>query len=221
MSVGFFLLEYLAKSPPGHYHSFMKRRIFTAINLPAELKEKIAEAIKQWRWLPIRWLKPENWHITLTPPVYLEDTEVRLLCDLPPHLPDTAGRCGGLFKSKRFGKPFAIGFSCIVLAPPGAKARMIWLEGETPPELVKLKKKIETLWLAEPRLPRFETESRPFKLHVTLARFEPGDLKEIEEKTRVLGEVKLGFEVKEISVMESHLKPDGAEYETLAGFPLL
>lgn len=184
----------------------MKHRLFISVNLPQELKAKVAEAIKQWHWLPIRWLAPENWHITLVPPAYLEDAEMRLLCNF--------------LKGKRLGKPFAVKFSRIVLAPPGTKARMIWLEGETPPELPKLKKKIEGLWLGNESLPKIEIESRPLKLHVTLARFEPGDLKEIEEKTRVLGEVGFGFDAGEVSVMESHLRPEGAEYETIAGFEL-
>lgn len=180
----------------------MKHRLFISVNLPQELKAKVAEAIKQWHWLPIRWLAPENWHITLVPPAYLEDAEVRLLCSF--------------LRGKRLGKPFAVKFSRIVLAPPGTKARMIWLEGETPPELSKLKKKIESLWLMNKSLPKIEIESRPLKLHVTLARFEPGDLEEIEEKTRILGEVKFHFEVKEVAVMESYLRPTGAEYRNLA-----
>ncbi|MBI2055362.1 MAG: RNA 2',3'-cyclic phosphodiesterase [Candidatus Sungbacteria bacterium] len=183
----------------------MKRRIFIAIDLPPELKDKIAETIKQWRWLPIRWLPPENWHITLLPPVYLEDAEVVLL--------------GDIFRGGRLGKPLAISFSRISLAPPGEPARMIWLEGHTPPELVKLKNKIENLWLSS-ALPKPDAESRPFKLHLTLARFEAGDLKEIEEKTRLLGETDVGFEAKEITIMESRLKPSSAKYEIIAAIPL-
>ncbi len=179
----------------------MKRRIFVAIDLPARIKSQVGGVIKQWHWLPIRWLKPENWHITLVPPVYFEDGESELLKEV--------------LSQGRLGKKFTVGFSRIVLAPPGEKSRMIWLEGETPPELVKLKRKIATAWLAEPRLPRFEEESRPLELHVTLARFEPDDLREIEEKTKVLGEVKFEFGAGEISVMESCLHREGREYKTI------
>lgn len=180
----------------------MKRRIFVAIDLTGELKAKIAETIKQWRWLPIRWLEPKNWHITLVPPVYLNDAEVDSLV--------------AALKKSRISKSFVLSFSRVSLAPPGQPARMVWLEGETPPELVKLKKKIESLWLTSGSLPRLDAESRPFKLHVTLARFEAGDLKEIEKKTRLLGETKVGFEAKEITIMESRLMPTGAEYEVIA-----
>lgn len=184
----------------------MKRRIFVAIDLPSELKQRVSEAIAQWRWLPIRWLTPEHWHVTLITPVYLEDREVGVL--------------SGLINRTRLGKPFVVRFSRVVLAPPGAPARMIWLEGETPSALAKLKKNLEAAWSSAAVLPPLKTETRPFTLHVTLARFEPGELKELEAKTHSLGEVGVSFVAKEVAVMESHLKPSGAEYETLAALPL-
>lgn len=186
----------------------MKRRIFIAIALPEELKAKINEAVKQWHWLPIRWLKPENWHITVVPPTYLEESEFEKLAKI--------------LKEGRLGRPFAVGFSRISLAPPGGKARMIWLEGETPPELTQLKKKIESLRLVTPSLPPIiEEENREARMHVTLARFESGELKEIEEKTRILGEIKLKFEVREIVMMESRLQSSGAEYIILERMALV
>lgn len=187
----------------------MKRRIFLAIDLPPELKEQIGETIKQWRWLPIRWLKPENWHITLIPPVYLEDTEFDALT--------------AMLERVRLGGPFGVRFLRVILAPPGIPARMVWLEGGTPQELLRLKKKIEAAWGSLPAgrqapagLPPPKPETRPLALHVTLARFEAGELKELESKTRVLGEVDFAFEAKEVVVMGSRLKPSGAEYERLA-----
>ena len=179
----------------------MKRRIFIAIDLPSELKQKIADFVSQWRWLPIRWISPENWHITLIPPVYLEDGELESLTLR--------------LKKSRLGKTFFVKFSRILLAPPGAQARMIWLEGEAPPELAQLKNKLDKIWPREPELTPLKRESRPFKTHVTLARFEPDDLRELEEKTRVLGEVNFNLYIRDIIVMESRLKPDDAEYDTL------
>jgi len=184
----------------------MKRRIFVAIALPPKLKRGIAETIKQWRWLPIRWLAPENWHITLIPPMYLEDDEMRSLT--------------ALLERAKVGKPFTVRFSRVMLAPPGRTARMIWLDGETPPELGGLKAKLEDLLIGRPHFFPVKRESRPLALHVTLARFEPGELRELEEKTRALGEAKCSFTAREIAVMESRLKPTGAEYETLATIPL-
>ena len=180
----------------------MKHRVFIAIDLPPELKTKVGEVIKQWRWLPIRWLAPESWHITVVPPVYLDDREAGLLSAL-------VGR-------SRFGKPFPVRFSRVVLAPPGMPARMIWLEGDTSEALIQLKRKLGKAWASVAALPPLEPESRAPHLHVTLARFGPGELAELETKTRVLDEVDFRFEASEVAVMESHLKPSGAEYEQLA-----
>ena len=177
-------------------------RIFIAIDLPPQLKEGIAGLITQWRWLPIRWLPRENWHVTLVPPMYLEDEEVRSLVLL--------------LEGAKLGKPFPIRFSEVSLAPPGLAARMIWLEGETPPELAATKKKLENLLIGKPHFFPVSREARPYKLHVTLARFEPGDLKELQERTRVLGNAKMSFTADEVVLMESHLKPTGAEYEKIA-----
>lgn len=185
----------------------MKRRIFFALDLPEDLKERIAEAITQWRWLPIKWLAPANWHVTLVPPASFDPPALELLV--------------ALLRRHRLGGAFEITFSRILLAPPGAPARMIWLGGVAPPELARLKRAIERAWAKEPSLPPFESEARrPFALHATLARFASGDLAALEAKTRVLGEVNFAFEAGEIVVMESHLTRAGAEYEQTAVIPL-
>lgn len=184
----------------------MKRRIFIALDLPPELKQRVAETIAQWRWLPIRWLNPESWHITLIPPVYLEDGELESLVRA--------------LRRQRFGGPFPVRFLHVTLAPPGIPARMIWLEGETPAALVELKRKLAKAWASGMALPVLRSEGRPLHLHVTLARFEPGELAELESKTRVLGEVDFDFTAGEVVIMESRLRPSGAVYETIATVPL-
>ena len=63
-------------------------------------------------------------------------------------------------------------------------------------------------------------ETRLLHLHVTLARFAPGALKELESKTHTLGEVGFRFEANEIVVMESRPKPSGTEYDRIRVLPL-
>lgn len=182
----------------------MKRRIFIAIDLPPELKQEIAGVIQQWHWLPIRWLDPPNWHITVIPPAYLEDDQLDSLY--------------GFLALNRLGRPFTLRFSRIVLAPPHASARMIWLEGNASRELDGLKEVIAALWSSNPKLPSLARGNRAMKLHVTLARFGPGELRDLEEKTRTLGEADLRFDVADVAVMESHLKRSGTEYKTIRTF---
>jgi len=55
-------------------------RIFIAINLPEEIKEKLADYQRKWPELPIRWTKPKNIHITLVFLGYLSDEELVEIC---------------------------------------------------------------------------------------------------------------------------------------------
>ena len=96
----------------------MKRRVFIAIDLDSKLKNQIASLVRQWHWLPIRWIPPENWHLTLIPPAYFVDEEIGALLQF--------------LAKRRWGKSFPIKFSHISFAPPGKAARMVWLEGDAP-----------------------------------------------------------------------------------------
>lgn len=184
------------------YYTHMKRRIFVAIDLPTDLKTEIGESVRQWQWLPIRWLRQESWHITIIPPVYLEDAHVALL--------------SSVLEKHRLGGSFTLQFSKIILAPPRSPARMIWLEGATPAGLGVLQKHVIAAWTSEPQIPA--PSERALKSHITLARFKPGELAELEQKTRTLGEVTMQFDVSDVALMESRLMPNGAEYETLRTF---
>lgn len=182
----------------GCYYTLMKHRVFVAIDLSEELKQKIGEMISQWRWLPIRWLPKENWHITLLPPRSLADDELELF---RVH-----------FLAKASGEPFSIHLSRALLAPPSISARMIWLEGEAPQEFLKLRKRLEALSQSQSLSWR---RSSPQRLHATIARFGAGELKDLEAKTHVLGEVSFRFTVREIVLMQSVQTPEGFRYECL------
>ncbi len=180
----------------------MKHRVCVAIDLPEELKTRISEMISQWRWLPIRWLPKEQWHVTLLPPRYLTDEEL-------PHFLEH-------LKAKASFDTFSIRFSRVLLAPPGTSARMVWIEGEAPPEFMKLKNRLEPSLQTNGSSKVWEPSS---KLHVTIARFKAGELKELEAKTHVLGEVQFRFTVREVALFESHFAPEGSRYEILAAIP--
>lgn len=185
----------------------MRRRIFIAIGLPEELREKIMEAVKRWQWLPIRWVSPQNWHITLVPPFYATDGEfdaVKLL----------------LAEEAKGVRPFSVLFDSVILAPPGEKARMIWFSGAASERLLELKRLFEGRIALEKSIGGFKKEDREIYPHITLARFEEGGLAEIEKKTKILENLSLSLEVSAIDIMESRLRATGAEYEVLRSIPL-
>ncbi|RJQ36845.1 RNA 2',3'-cyclic phosphodiesterase [Candidatus Parcubacteria bacterium] len=184
----------------------MERRIFIAIELPPDLKAKLAELIQQWRWLPLRWIPEEQWHVTVIPPVGLDDAQCDALV--------------AALRNARLGGAFSFRFDKIMLAPPNQPSRMIWLSGPTPPELGKLAERIGEIWKETSGMPPFEADERERNAHVTLARFEPGALTELEVKMNVLEEVRLVAPVGEVSVMESERAPGGARYMTIATIPV-
>lgn len=183
-----------------------KKRIFIAIPLPQEIREKITEAIERLRWLPIRWIPQENWHVTLIPPFTADNDEI------------AAVRLG---IQRRFGQfsSFAIDFEAVVLAPIGQEARMIWLAGPFSSQLQELKDALE--WMLRDQFSGngHKGDGRRLLPHVTLARFCEGDLRALEVKTRTLENAPFSFEAKEACITELRLMPTGAEYETLFCVP--
>ncbi len=181
----------------------MRKRIFIAVELPEELREKITEVVKRWQWLPIRWTPPSNWHVTVVPPFYADENELKQVI--------------GVVKSAVGDiRPFSLSFNAVILAPPGKEARMIWLSGRSSRGLRQLKEALEDKIFEAKIMPGFVKEGRAPIPHLTLARFEEGDLRELEEKTKMLEETPLSFEACELAIMESRLKITGAEYQTLA-----
>lgn len=183
-----------------------RRRIFIAVGLPDETRAKIAGAVKRWQWLPIRWLKPENWHITVIPPFYVGAEELE-------RVKEAAAEAAASLR------PFSLSFRSIILAPPGKKARMIWLYGTKNLDINKLKGALEKILSKSAAAGTFKKEDRPISLHVTLARFEEGALAQIESKTHTLEELNVSFDAAAIDIMESRLRPAGAEYTKIISVP--
>ena len=54
----------------------MKRRVFVAIPVPERVRLKIAAWQRAHADIPVRWTKPENLHITVIPPWYVNEDEI-------------------------------------------------------------------------------------------------------------------------------------------------
>lgn len=196
----------------------MRHRVFIAINLPEEIKEKlISYQEKIEEIFPphpaeqgggfVRWTKKENLHITLIFLGYVGDSEILEVCEASKEV-----------VSKH--QPFSLTLNKICYGPPKAvPARMIWVEGEKSKELTALKNDLERSLIERVN---FSSETRAFSPHLTLARIkvwqwrlmEPEEIPEIEE------EIFLNFPVYSIEIMESNLKRGGAEYTILETLPL-
>lgn len=201
----------------------MKKRLFIAINLPEEVKQKIKEFVGKIQPLlddstslttggEIRFLKPETWHITITFLGYQPD-------DTIPAITESMK----IIAQNNFDN-LRIDFDKISFGPPGKRPRMIWLIGtnETSKNLALIKNKLEDELVKNGV--RFEREKRGLgSAHVTLARFQATrintDIKRIDADIISVNqrihqrESALSFQAQSLDLMESHLKRTGAEYE--------
>ena len=166
-------------------------RIFVAVPISNELQEKILEWEKFFPDLPVRWLLGKNLHITLTPPWGENNVE----------------EVKNLLEKVENPAPFEVEFDEVSFGPNPKAPRLIWANGSAPKEIVNLKSNVEEVL-------EFKPENRPYKLHLTLARFRPEDFRNFKIKNlreKVLWKEKIDSFV----LMESHLSRAGAEYEII------
>jgi len=182
----------------------MQHRIFIAINFPEEIKRELEKFQSRWPELPIRWVKPENLHITLAFLGYLTDEELVEILRITKEV------------TQRH-RPFSINLTKICYGPPKkTPPRMIWVEGEKSKDLANLQIDLEKSLTSSGKI-KFEPEERSFTSHITLGRIRQWEFRQIEpeERPAVEEEISLSFDVSSIEVMESFLKRAGPEYEIL------
>lgn len=189
----------------------MKRRVFIAISLPSPVRTRIAgvaERISSQFASSIRFIRPEDWHITLSFLGYQDDESLGRALHA---VSATASRTA----------PPSIVFERIVFGPfderrgTPAAPRMIWLIGNRASSATVgvIRRDLEES-LREYRV-WFEQEYRQFQLHVTLARLPARHLLPPPPLDILCP---AAFSGSGLDCMESTLKRSGAEYAKLAHF---
>jgi len=184
-------------------------RIFIAINLPENIKKKLADYQKKWPELPIRWTKPNNIHITLAFLGYINDEE---LLEISKTVKEVALR----------HVSFLVNLKKICYGPPQKiPPRMIWVVGEKSEDFTFLKNDLDKSLLDSETI-GFSSENREFSPHITLGRIRQWEWQRIEpeERPEVNEEINLNFLVDSIEIMESVLKRKGPEYTVLESVEL-
>ena len=182
------------------------RRVFIAINLPDKDKKRITALIAKLKPLfkpsQLRWLSPDNWHVTVFFLGYQDD--------------DAVAKIAGVLKRVAAAMPAPpVEIKRLVYGPTDGTARMVWLAGnqESSKAIGALKEKLEKE-LSQSGV-RFKREARQFMSHITLARFnEP-----ISDRPPIEQEFKMDFTPETIELMESELHRSGAEYSILVSAP--
>jgi RNA 2',3'-cyclic 3'-phosphodiesterase len=185
-------------------------RLFVALEIPAAVRENLATLMKKLRALEnessgkkARWVRPENLHVTL-----------KFIGQAAPH---KLAEIVTALSTVRSHQPAELQFRGLGFFPDEKRVRVLWAGIDASPNLAAIAGDIE-LQLEPLGFPR---EKRVFTPHLTLARLEPPGISErlraavLENAERDFGTLRAG----EFHLIESKLKPSGAEYTTLHSFP--
>lgn len=179
-------------------------RTFIAIDLPSRLQEALSRLEKELQEAraPVTWVKPERIHLTLK---FLGDVA-------PERIPEIQSR---LDEVARKAPPFRLEPVGCGAFPTIRQMRVIWvgLEGDAM-ALSGLQQAVEAAMVQL----GFKREERPFKPHLTLGRVKG------RQHLRLLQELLLdrqsfraeAFDVTELVLYKSELRPEGAHYTPLS-----
>lgn len=182
-------------------------RVFVAIDLPEGVRAALARAQAGLHAAcahnqGIRWTRADGLHLTLKFLGEISTDQVQAVAEALEEI--------GPFES------FTLEVKGFGFFPNARHPRVLWAGIESPPTLSELAVKVDAA-LANLDFP---PEDRPFRPHLTLARFrtprpEPG----LEAALEKLSSTSLGsFEVTEYFLFESRLRRSGAEYCKLTRF---
>lgn len=175
-------------------------RLFIAIDLPEELKQKLGRIKSDFQISQARWVKEENLHLTLK---FLGQVKNKKIDSINLSLKNLT----------RTFPVFTLQTGNLGAFPSLKRARVLWIDIKEGEEAVqKLVQSIENEFLKL----GFEKEKRRFEPHITLAR-----LKKPESILRLPSvDWSYSLKVTRIILFESLLKPTGPVYTPLNVFPL-
>jgi 2'-5' RNA ligase len=183
-------------------------RLFIAVNLPPDLRQRIwdaAEPLRAARYL-VRWVTPDGIHVTLK---FLG--EVR---------PDREAEIVAAMETAVQGaKSFELPLGGFGAFPTASRPRVLWAGCDPVPPLELLQHRVEQ----EMERLGFPVEGRAFHPHVTLGRVQRdarrGAFEDLEERLN-----RLAFSgttmVESVDLMESRLAREGAQYTRRQAVPL-
>ena len=178
-------------------------RCFIAISLPEELKAKISGIQEKLKaaGADVSWTRPEGMHLTLK---FFGEIEDKRIPKIEKALDAVVN-----------GIPtFTLSVSGMGTFPDMRRPRVIWIGlKEDGGNLLRLQKGVEE----DLKKTGFPSEDRRFTPHITLGRIRSN--KNTDKLLRLIEEGKVeelgSFDVSEVHLIKSELKPAGAEYTEL------
>lgn len=179
-------------------------RLFVGINFPKRQRAKMHRAARALRDrdLPVRWVDPDNFHVTL-----------KFLGEVRREQVDAV--TSAIERAAAATAPFLTEVGGFGAFPTVRRPRVIWLGVEATPELRCLKQDLE--WAMGDA--GFPPETRSFHPHVTLGRAGDsggaGAFRELDDAFSALDFVE-EIKVHSIDLMRSHLSREGPRYSVVS-----
>jgi 2'-5' RNA ligase len=180
-------------------------RLFVALEIPPAVRDSLAKLIRDMRAIAPqpKWVRPENLHITL-----------KFIGEVAPAKLEAIRAALAMVRSDG---PVALEFLGVGFFAKARRLLILWAGLDASVNLQPLARDIDRSLVAL----GVPSEERAYTPHVTLARC--GDPRLLEKfrpffdgnSKRSFG----SFEAHEFHLIESKLKPSGAEYTTLHSFP--
>ena len=179
-------------------------RVFVAIDIPDGVREAIRSLTSQLgkNCRGARWAGVEGMHVTL-----------KFIGEVPP---EKVVRIQAELAIIRSDQPVELSFRDVGFFPNERHPRVFWAGITATPNLTELAAEVEQR-MESLGIPR---EQRPFRPHLTLARFKSEEgLERLREALRNFKSLEFGStRTREFHLYQSRLKPGGAEYTRLATF---
>jgi len=182
-------------------------RMFVAIDLEAGLKRSLEDLVRMLKrsGADVRWTDARGMHLTL-----------KFLGEVAPEAVPAVIEALRAAVSEQARFRLVLGRTGTF--PEGRSPRVLWVGAAEDPSLMALQKAVESALEAQ----GYPAEARPFHPHLTLGRVK-GKARvadAVAELARHAGETFGEMTAGKVTLFESVLKPQGAEYHVVAEFEL-
>jgi len=180
-------------------------RVFIAIELPGNVRARLAEHIKSLRDsirdVRASWSREDNLHLTL-----------KFLGEIPIARVEELSAAASIAATKV--EPFEIVVEGCGSFPPRGQPRVLWIGIDDPSEkLSELHRALED----ECAKAGFTHEPRPFQPHLTIARLrQPQGSRQLAARHKEIGFAAETVRGSELSVIRSELRSEGARHTTIS-----
>lgn len=179
-------------------------RLFVAIEISAHIRAAIVSLLQEFRTIApqVKWVRPENLHLTLK---FLGEAD-----------PGKLGSIEHSLAAIHSAPPVTLDFTGLGFFPNAQRPRILWAAINSSSNLQSIVSEIDGAL----HLLGFPHDDRTFTPHLTLARIQQQTLPPkligtiAQNSSRCFG----SCEAREFHLIESKLKPAGAEYTTLQSF---